>query len=427
MTDHPTPSRRRFLRNTALSTMAGLVFPHIVPDRVFGKPGRPGANDRIQIGIIGVGGRGNLLIDQLPEPGRIIAAADYYFERCEQAAAKRNAKWRLYQDYRKLLDRKDIDAVLIATHDHGRVLPSIHACQAGKDVYAEKPLTLYIREGTELVKAVRKYNTVFQVGSQQRSMEMNQIACELVRRGGLGKLQLVHATNYTSAAPVPSLPDDPMPDKLDWNGWLGQAPMRAYSKKLHFGWMGWKDYSGGEMTNWGAHGLDQVQWALGMDGTGPVELWPLEDGPKDAVAFRYANGVTVHLDLPPGDLRGGARFVGANGSIDIWRNNFNIDAPGIALDLPPREEIEKWHDKRALWQAQYHMKNWLDCIPGRKTPNARVEIGHRSVSLGHLANITRTLNRRLRWDPEKERFLSDAEANLLGDRPRRKGFELPKL
>ena len=203
--------------------------------------------------------------------------------------------------------------------------------------------------------------------------------------------------------------------------------MRAYNRKLQFGWMGWLDYSGGEMTNWGAHGLDQIQWALGMDGTGPVELWPLEGGPKDAIAFRYANGVTVHLDLPPGNLMGGGRFVGEKGSIDIWRNNFKIDAPGVQLDLPPQEEIDKWHDKRALWQAQYHMKHWLDCIPGRKTPNADVEIGHRSVSLGHLANITRRLNRKLHWDPKKEQFTGDKEADLLANRPRRKGYELPKV
>ncbi|MFN0165656.1 MAG: Gfo/Idh/MocA family protein [Bryobacteraceae bacterium] len=412
-------SRRQFV--------VGATLAAPLPSHVLGKTGKPGPNDRIRIGIIGVGGRGKLLIDQLPEPGQIVAAADCYLARCEEAAAKRNAKWDVYQDYRRILDRKDIDAVIVATHDHGRVLPSIHACQAGKDVYAEKPLTLHIGEGKVLVKAARRYKTIFQVGSQQRSMEMNQIACGLVRKGGLGRLKLAHATNYTSSAPIPPLPDDPIPDKLDWDMWLGQAPMRAYNKKLQFGWMGWLDYSGGEMTNWGAHGLDQIQWALGMDGTGPVELWPLEEGPKGAIAFRYANGVTVHLDLPPGNLMGGGRFVGENGSIDIWRNNFKIDAPGVELGLPPQEEIDKWHDKRALWQAQYHMKHWLDCIPGRRTPNADVEIGHRSVSLGHLANITRRLNRKLKWDPKKEQFVGDKEAELMANRPRRKGYELPKV
>ncbi len=409
-------SRRQFLKQTAAA-----AFPCVVPASAFG------ASDRIRIGIIGVGGRGNLLIDQLPEPGQIVAAADCYLKRCEDAASKRNANWDLYQDYRRILDRKDIDAVIVATTDHGRVLPCIHACQAGKDVYAEQPLTLYIEEGRMLVKAARKYKRVFQVGSQQRSMEMNQIACRLVRTGGLGRIKLVQGVNYPSAAPIPALPDEPVPEKLNWDVWLGQTPFRPYSKRLQFSWMGWEDFSGGEMTNWGAHGLDQVQWALGMDGTGPVELWPLENGPKGAVAFRYANGVEVRLDLPSSDLMGGARFTGERGSIDIWRNNFKIEAPGVSLDLPPEEEIEKWHDKRALWQAQYHMKHWLDCIPGRKTPNADAEIGHRSVSVGHLANITRKLNRRLRWDPAKERFSGDKEANQWVVRSRRAGYELPKV
>ena len=142
--------------------------------------------------------------------------------------------------------------------------------------------------------------------------------------------------------------------------------------------------------------------------------------------MRYANDVTVHMELPPsGNLMGGGRFIGEKGSIDIWRNNFKIDAPDIKLDLPPQEEIDKWHDKRALWQAQYHMGFWLECIPGRKTPNSDVEIGHRSVSVSHLANITRLLNRKLRWNPDTERFLDDKEADLLADRPRRKGYELP--
>jgi predicted dehydrogenase len=414
------PSATGLSRRQLLGT-AAAAFPYIVPRHVFG------ANDRILIGVIGIGNRGNLLIDQLPPPGEIVALADCFLERAEQAAAKRQKKWEVYQDYRRLLDRKDIDAVIVATTDHGRVLPSVHACQAGKDVYAEKPLTLYIGEGRTLVKAARKYKRVFQVGSQQRSMEMNQMACALVRKGGLGKIQLVQGVNYPSSSPIPPLPDDPVPEKLNWDMWLGQAPMRNYNKKLQFGWMAWRDYSGGEMTNWGAHGLDQIQWALGMDGTGPVELWPLAEGPAGAIAFRYANGVTVHLDLPSGDLMGGGRFIGEKGKIDIWRNNFKIDAPGVNLDLPPQEEIEKWHDKRALWQAQYHMKFWLDCIPTRKTPNADVEIGHRSISVSHLANITRRLNRRLRWDPKKERFPGDREANNLAYLPRRAGYELPAV
>ena len=414
-------TRRQFL-----TTAAGSAL--ILPRHVLGGAGGPAPSDRITIGVIGTGNRGNLLIDQLPGPGQIAALSDCYLARAEEAAAKRKKDWAIYQDYRRILDRKDIDAVVIATTDHGRAIPCIHACQAGKDVYAEKPLTLYIAEGRAIVNAARKYKRVFQVGTQQRSMEMNQISCALVRRGGLGKIKLVRTCNYPSSSAIPDLPEEPAPEKLNWDVWLSQAPMRPYNKQLQFSWMKWRDYSGGEMTNWGAHGLDQVQWALGMDNSGPAELWPMQDGPPGAVAFRYPNGVLVQMDLPgSGDLMGGGRFIGEKGSIDIWRNNFKIDAPGVTLDLPPQEEIDKWHDKRALWQAQYHMGYWLECIPARKTPNADVEIGHRSVSVGHLANITRRLNRRLRWDPQKEQFLDDQEANALANRPRRHPYELPAI
>jgi predicted dehydrogenase len=187
MSNQKHVSRRQFLTRTSLAAVAGAAFPMIIPRHVLGAPGRPGANDRIQVGIIGVGGRGNLLIDQLPKPGQIVAAADCCLSRCEEAAGRRDASWDLYQDYRRILDRKDIDAVIVATEDHARVIPCIHACQAGKDVYAEKPLTLYPGEGKVLVQVARKYKTVFQVGSQQRSMEMNQLACKLVRTGGSGR------------------------------------------------------------------------------------------------------------------------------------------------------------------------------------------------------------------------------------------------
>jgi len=393
-----------------------------------------GANDRITVGVIGVGFRANLLIDQLPKPGQIVALCDCNLALAEEAVAKRKTNWDVYIDYRRILDRKDIDAVIIATADFQRVIPCIRACQAGKDVYAEKPLTLYPGEGTALVNAARKYKTVFQVGTQQRSMEMDQIACKLVRTGGLGKIKLVQAVNYPDSRPFTTpFAEEPKPDKFDWEIWTNQAPMRPFTSKLYkgFSWSGFQDYSGGDMTNWGAHGMDIVQMALGMDHSGPVEIWPLSE-PVGGAAFRYTNGVEVRLELPRvkenEDLQGGARFIGEKGKIDVWRNNFKIDAHGVELDLPPQEEIAKWHDQRALWQAQYHMGYWLECIPSRKRPNADVEIGHRSVTVCHLANLARRLNRKIHWDPKKEQVIGDNEANLLAtNRPRRKGWELPKI
>jgi predicted dehydrogenase len=419
MSDRFSPSRRAFL---------GVAAPMIVPRSVLGGTAGPAPSDRIRVGVIGVGGRSNLLIDQIPAPGEIVALADCDLERCETANAKRKKNWDVYQDYRRLLDRKDIDGVIVGTPDHVRVLPCFHAAMAGKDIYAEKPLTLYIGEGRALVNAIRKYKRICQVGTQQRSMEMDQIACRLVREGGLGKLKTVQIYNYPSSKPAPELTPEPVPQKLNWDMWLSQTPMRGYHSRLRRGWMSWNCFAGGELTNWGAHGLDMVQCALGADLTGPVELWPMLDaGPRGAVAFRYASGVEVQMVLPgPTDLMGGGRFICEKGKIDIWRNNFKIDPPDVKVDLPPAEDIEKWHDKRALWQAQYHMGYWLEAMKTRKTPNADVEIGHRSVSVSHLITITRILNRKVRWDPKKEEFPGDAEANALVNRPRRAGYELPK-
>jgi predicted dehydrogenase len=418
-------SRRRFLSQAAALSAAGLALPQLIPSGVLAAPGSPGASDKIVVGVIGVGGRANLLIGQLPEGARIVAIADCFLPRCDETLKRHNAKWRVHHDYRKLLDEKEIDAVIVGTHDHGRVLPCIHACQAGKDIYAEKPLTLAIGEGKTLVAAVRKYKRVFQVGSQQRSMAMNRIACDFIRTGGLGKLTLVRGVNYTGPGRYEGLPEVPKPAGLNWDMWLGQTEMRPYNPQLQFGWMGWRDYSGGEMTNWGAHGLDQIQWACGMDGSGPQWIWPLTPGPNGAVAWTYPNGLEVRLDLAGGPAGGGI-FSGPKGKIEVNRNKFT-DPKGLIKDLPPKEEVDKWRDEVALWQAKYHMENWLDCIRTRGKPVADVEIGHRSISVAHLANICRELGRKLQWDPVREEFVDDAEANTYVNRPRRKAYELPSL
>jgi predicted dehydrogenase len=391
--------------------------------------GQPGANQRVGIGAIGVGGRASLLLNQLPPSGQIVALCDCNLPRAEGFKAGKKANWPVLQDHRKLLDRKDIDAVIVGTGDFQRVWPSIHACQAGKDVYAEKPLTVYIHEGRVLVDAVRHYGRVFQVGSQQRSMAMNRIACELVRSGGLGKIKEVLAPNYpgSEASPAHGLPEQPVPAGLNWDVWLNQAAFRPFNAQW-MGWMRWREFSGGEVTNWGAHGIDQIQWALGMDGTGPVEMWPATGGSNGKVEMRYANGVPLRFVLDHGPYGGGV-FVCEQGKLEINRNKFTSNPKEIALELLKKvdeaAEEKKWSDQTALWQAQWHLQNWIDCIRTRQKPAADVEIGHRSISVAHLVNITRQIGRRLNWDPAKEQFIGDDGANKLVDRPRRKGYELP--
>ena len=391
----------------------------------------PGPNEKLRVGAIGVGGRASLLLEQLPEGADIVALCDVNVPRAHAFREKKGAAWPVYVDYRRILDRADIDAVIVGTGEFQRVLPCIHACQAGKDVYAEKPLTLYVAEGRALVKAARRHERVVQVGTQQRSMEINRLACEFVRNGGLGKLLEVRAVNYGSSAPTPTpLPaEEPIPTGLDWSAWLNQAADRPYNSQWT-SWMQWRDFAGGEMTNWGAHGVDQIQWALGADATGPVAVTPITEGPNGQVVMTYANGLEVKFILESGPM-GGAVFVGEKGKLEINRNKVTSNPPEIAQKLleavDVAEEERKWSDALALWQARHHLQNWLDCIKTRDKPVADVEIGHRSVTVCHLANIARAVGRPLRWDPVAEQFMGDTAADALLVRERRKGFELPDV
>jgi predicted dehydrogenase len=391
----------------------------------------PGPNEKLRVGAIGVGGRASLLLEQLPEGADIVALCDVNVPRAHAFREKKGANWPVYVDYRRILDRTDIDAVIVGTGEFQRVLPCIHACQAGKDVYAEKPLTLYVAEGRALVKAARRHDRVVQVGTQQRSMEINRLACEFVRNGGLGKLLEVRAVNYGSSSPAPTpLPaEEPIPTGLDWSAWLNQAAERPFSAQW-MGWMGWRDFAGGEMTNWGAHGVDQIQWALGADATGPVAITPVTEGQSGQVVMTYADGLEVKFILESGPM-GGAVFVGEKGKLEINRNKVTSNPPEIAQKLleavDVAEEERKWSDALALWQARHHLQNWLDCIKTREKPVADVEIGHRSVTVCHLANIARAVGRPLRWDPVAEQFVGDTAADALLVRERRKGFELPEV
>jgi predicted dehydrogenase len=424
--------RRTFLQQSSASIAAG-GFAASVWGSTQAIAGPVPESERIRIGAIGVGNRGKLLLKQLPESAELVAISDCNLSRAEAFKAEVGGNWPAYHDYRKILERKDIDAVIVATGEFQRVLPCIEACQAGKDVYAEKPLTLYIQEGRALVQAVRKYDRVLQVGTQQRSMEINRVACELLRNGGLGKILEVRAIAYTGPAATPQepFPAQEGPVGLNWNQWLNQASMRPFHSDW-MGWMRWRDFSGGEMTNWGAHGVDQIQWALGMDDTGPIQITPLTSGPHGHVRMEYANGVQVNFIIQPGEgPMGGAIFICEKGKLEVNRNKVTSNPPEIAVQLKAALDIEeeerKWSDNVALWQARWHLQNWCDCIRSRRRPVADVEIGHRSISVCHLANIVRSAGRPLVWDPEREVFANDNLANQFLARERRKGFELPNI
>jgi predicted dehydrogenase len=431
-------SRRKLFEHGA--AVAGAVaVPWLIPSGLLAAPGRPGPNDRIGVAYIGVGRRGQQLMG-LPKQGRIVAVSDIYRPRADQIAAK--LKCRAYYDYRKMLESADVDAVIIATPDHWHALPSIHACQAGKHVYTEKPLTLTIREGRAMVAAARKYRCAFQTGSNRRSMDRHRIGCQLVRAGLLGKIHTVIAANYPSPWNC-GLPGQPVPAGLDWDVWCGQTQPRPYHMDIFTprakpGWISFTPYSGGEATGWGAHGLDQIQWALGADATGPVEIWPETNEPLKPptyvkpekvgrgnnlcshgyrVAYRYANGVVVKLDNGPPS---GGEFHGERGTLWMDNDMFRCDPPELA-DQPLPAGAPR------LIVSNNHFQNWFDCIKSGKRPVADVEIGHRSATICHLVNIARWLGRKLQWDPEKEIFPGDEEANQYLDRPKRKSYELPKI
>lgn len=432
-------NRRRFLQRGAAAAASALALPTFIPRHVSATRTAPGANERIVVGIIGMGVRGDQLILNIPESGRVGAICDADTRKTTEVTRKHKAGWKVYQDYRQMMEQGDLDAVMVAACDHHHVLASILACQAGKDVYCEKPLSLYVREGRALVEAARRYQRVVQTGTQQRTMEMNRFACEFVRDGGIGEIHAVECVNFRGPIPYPAegLAAEPIPQGVDWELWQGQAPARPFNRRLFAHWTdgvgqwwgNWRDYSNSQLTGLGSHAFDMVQYALGADETGPVEFWPVEEGRDARIHFRYANGVEVRLRFPDKEPhRGpklGAIFVGKKCKIEINRNKFTTNPPDFIKDPPDPRLAEKWEGDG--WVAKGHVVNWFDCIRSRSKPNADVEIGHRTASLCQLLVITRQLGRRLKWDPERELFPDDPEANSLLDRGRRPGWELPRL
>ncbi len=414
-------SRREFFKQSAVVT-TGLAIPYFVPSSVLASPGKPGANDRVQVGMIGMGHRGEHLAGHLPAEGQVVAISDCDSAKMDQAMRNHlDSKWVPYQDYREMLDQQKLDAVIVATVDHARVLASILACQAGLDVYAEKPLTLTIGEGQALVKAVRKYNRVLQVGTQQRSMEPNHWGVEKIRSGAIGKIKTVLARQYKSPFFYKSLPREKVPATLDWDLWSGQAPLHPYNHQLQTklegwqGWPQWRDYSGGDVTLHGAHAADQIQFTLGKDDTNPVEIWPVSKGHDALIRMKYEDGIEVRFERALG-VKWGAIFIGEDGQkIEINRGSVKSNPKELVAGAP----------ENAGFKAVSHMQNWLDCIKTREDPIAPVEAGHRAVNLCHFINICRELGRKIQWDPVNEEFIDDEEANSLIHRPCRKGYELP--
>jgi predicted dehydrogenase len=430
-------NRRSFLRTTSAAA-AGISLPYLIPSHVLGSPGQAGANEQIRVGLIGTGGRPHDLIQESPSDLKLVAVADC--DRRQIAAflpvarqfphsivAENCAR---YQDYREMFAKEKLDGVFVATPTHARVLICIQAMQAGLDVYAEKPLTLTIEEGQYLIRAERKYKRVLQVGTQQRSIPINNFGSDLVRNGALGRIKTVLCPNFLGPERLPALPPRATPAEINWDQWCNQTPLVPYSPTLHPGlglWGRYRDYDGGGLgwgvTGWGAHAFDQVQRALGTDDTDPTEIWPDGPGPDSIVTMRYPNGTLLEVKIPRGKGPGlGAIFVGEKGKLEINRNKLAANPRELLHGAPKPADKSEYASI-----AGDHIRNWVHCMRTREKPVAPAEVGHRATVVCHLMNICRELGRKLHWDPVKEEFLGDDEANKLRSRPRRKGYELPEI
>jgi predicted dehydrogenase len=413
----------RRLTRRRLLIAAPAAAPLVLSDRVFG------AGDRVGLGLVGLGGQGlfhlNLLTDHL------VAICDVDRNHVDRAAKLVPAAKR-YADYRKLLEQQDVDAVLIATPDHWHALPTIHACQAGKDVYCEKPLSLTVVEGRKMVEAARRHKRIVQTGTQQRSESHFRIAGDLVRGGRLGKIREVRVGIPGCNVRWQPVPDAEPPAYLDYDVWLGPAPKRPYNiNRIHYNFRFFWDYSGGQMTNWGAHHIDIAQWALGMDGSGPVavsgtaeyhpERW-FEVPVRGRVTLTYANGVTLIVGQQQADAPLGVTFEGSDGRLFVTRGKIAGTCPGFE---PPPPVVGHEAEKQLHSQnARNHHRDFFDAVRSRKPPLCDVEIGHRSATVCHLANIASRLGRAIRWDPQAERILDDAEAAAMCSRPYRAPWTL---
>lgn len=426
-------TRRRFLKTTTACAAA----PMFVPGFALGNEQQAAASERITVGIIGVGKMANDY--HIPSLAReadaqIVAVCDVDTTRRTHAQRRvddyysRQASPRAcaaYNDFREIIGRDDIDAVLIATPDHWHTIPIVEACKAGKDVYCEKPLTLTIRGAKLCIDAVRKFKRVLQTGSQQRSSVFGPFrqGVELIRSGRIGDVKSV-----TVGVGGPSrwcdLPEEEMEPGLDWNLWLGQAPKRPYHSVLsprgvhnHFpAWRAFREYSGGGHTDMGAHHYDIAQWALDMDTSGPVEIIPPEDEKATSgVKYIYANGVEMTHGGPPGCV-----FTGTKGTVHLGRGVLKSDPENLATEPLGPDDVQ-------LPRSPGHHRNWLDCIKTRERPVADVEVGARSVTVCHLGNLAYWYRRPLKWGPQQWRFIDDPEANTWLDRDRRDPWQLPAL
>jgi len=413
-------TRRDFIKTSAA---AGVAAPYWITSRR--AAAAESKNDRPLLGAIGLGGQGTGIAKGAKRFGDFVAVCDVDRNHAERGNKELGRKAEIFGDYRKLLERKDIEAVTIGVPDHWHTAVALAAVRAGKDVYCEKPLTLTIDEGKLLVKAVNESGRTFQVGTQQRSDERFRTACELVRNGRVGKLQKVTVSLPKSTEVGGPFASKPVPSELNWDFWLGQAPRVDYCpERCHFTFRWWYEYSGGIMTDWGAHHMDIAHWAMGVEQSGPLSIESEVKLPnipggyntpgKFVVNMMYPSD--VHLQVVLGDE--GVLFEGDKGRIYVNRGRITGKPVEQLKENPlPADAVR-------LYKSDDHMGNFFHCIKNKIKPISDVESQHRSVSACHLANISLRLGRKLQWDAKKEEFIGDSEANGMLSRPQRAPYAI---
>jgi predicted dehydrogenase len=418
-------TRREFLK------AAAVAAPVVITTGALGNRAQAAASERVTTALIGSGDRGRQIVGG---GDQVLAVCDVDAKRREQAKKQIDEKagttdCDAYNDFREVLARDDIDGVIIGAPDHWHVAIAMAAVKAGKAVYVEKPLSISIREGRALVEAAKRYNAIVQVGSQQRSDEKFLQACEAVRNGRIGELKRVRVQIPTRSGKSDPWSPQPVPPELDYDMWLGPAPWAPYHRlRCHYNFRFVSDYSGGDVTNWGAHQLDIAQWGIGADDSGPVRV--VGTGRRNAtglhdvfyhvaVKFLYGNGVLVEL-VSPGN---GVTFHGTEGKIYVDRAKIEADPPSLLTSPIGPDEIHLDNE----FAGMTHMGRWLEAIRNnsKKPINVPPEVGQRSGTVCHLANIAMELDRRiLDWDPAKEEFINDDQANRMTRRAMREPWRL---
>jgi len=440
--------RRRFLLRAASAAGVAAVAPHVMPATVLGAEGRPAPSDRIVMGAIGLGGQGDrdmraflgmtdvqmvALCDVDSGSTRYerawrrgLAPAREAVEQHYAAQARDGAFQGVFTtpDFRELLARADIDAITTACPDHWHGPIVVAAAQAGKDIYCQKPLSLTIADGRAMANAVHRYARVFQCGSQRRSSAHCRRSCELVRNGRIGKLHTVHVGlpgGHSNPGYAMDESPQPVPEGFDYDRWLGPAPWAPYThKRCHWTFRWILDYSGGQLTDWGAHYIDMAHWGMGTELTGPVEVEGKGEFPRDTVLWNTATSFHVEC-LYAGGLKmiitsggGGVRFEGTEGT--VWLEGGTQPASLAQSEIGPNEIH--------LYESGSQYGNFIECVRSRQPTAAPVEVAHRSITPAHLGNISMILGRKLKWNPEKEVIAGDAEANRMLSRPRREPWTI---